>query len=146
MNWHHQLSIWPYIQSMSTRVAANLLSTRVGCDANRLDCTRRETWPSCWRGKLLTPTPTHMSMICFMKMHRYGVRSSKWMLMLNYQPVTFPLVCLRSGRPAVQPAVVEDQTVCVGASALRYLGWSFHHLYDQHLWCGAILAHRLPGG
>lgn len=55
-------------------------------------------------------------------------------------------VSLWSGPPAVQPAVVEDQSVCVGAGALRYLGWSFHHLHDQHLRCGAIPTYRLPGG
>lgn len=41
---------------------------------------------------------------------------------------------------------MADQTVCVGASALRYLGWRLHHMYDQHIWCGFIPAHRLFGG
>lgn len=42
--------------------------------------------------------------------------------------------------------MVEDQPVCVGARALRYLGRRLYHLHDQHLWCGAVPAHRLPGG
>lgn len=47
---------------------------------------------------------------------------------------------------AEQSALVEDQTVCMGAGALRDLGRSFHHLHDQHLWCGAVPPHRLPRG
>lgn len=42
--------------------------------------------------------------------------------------------------------MVEDQAVCVGAGAVWNLGWRFHHLHDQHLWCGSLPAHRLPGG
>lgn len=42
--------------------------------------------------------------------------------------------------------MVEDQAVCVGAGAFWNLGWRFHHLHDQHLWCGSLPAHRLPGG
>lgn len=54
------------------------------------------------------------------------------------------LFCLELS--AVQPALVEDQTVRVGAGALWDLGWSFHHLHDQHLWCGAVPTYRLPCG
>lgn len=68
------------------------------------------------------------------------------MLMLKSQQAALTVVCLWSGLPAVQPAMVEDQTVCVGAGALWYLGWRFHHLHDQYLRCGAIPIYRLPGG
>lgn len=61
-------------------------------------------------------------------------------------PAWCPVFLTLSGLPAVQPALVEDQHVRVGAGALRDLGWRFYHLHDQHLRCGAVPAHRLPGG
>lgn len=42
--------------------------------------------------------------------------------------------------------MVEDQVVRVGTGAVRHLGWSFHHLHDQHFRCSFIPAYRLPGG
>lgn len=66
--------------------------------------------------------------------------------LISSVPYWLFFVPLWSGLPAVQPAMVEDPPVCVGACALRYLGRRFYHLHDQHLRRGAVPAHRLPGG
>lgn len=54
--------------------------------------------------------------------------------------------CLFAGVSESYTAMVESDTVCLGACALWHMGWCFHHLYDKHLWCSSLPSNRMAGG
>lgn len=55
-------------------------------------------------------------------------------------------VCSVSGGSGPAPALVEDPAVCMGASAVRHLGWCVHVLHDKHFWSCPLLEDWLAGG
>lgn len=45
-----------------------------------------------------------------------------------------------------QQAMVQSQLLHLRTGAVWHMGWSLHVMYDQHFWCGHLLADRMDGG